>query len=165
MWRKRAFPKLNWGTRGDKLLLGITFAILFLACGSCIGLGLFVSNLRVKNDFCQPTDTTYQFIVANMEAWSEHFSSIDRRYDKDWLQVRTPDGERVTVFMDYSLTPDSELVMYVSTLFSWPDTPKGSGGYLIIPAGSPPEWWRTWYDLQPMSHQISCYRDNGRTSL
>jgi hypothetical protein len=157
---------LKRGTRGDKLLLGTTFAIVFLACGACIGLGLFVANFRVKSDFCQPTDQVYQYVAAHAEAWSDHFSSLVYRNGNSLLRRQTAGGEWVIVSAEYfDQKPDSAFVMYVSAIPGWPSKPRGYAGYLIIPAGAPPAWWQDWYDLQPMSDQIFCYTENDRTSL
>lgn len=159
---KIAIPRIYWGTKRDFVLLGIA---VFSWFSLCAGAWLIISNFRVKSDFCQSTDQLYQFVVAHSDEWGEHFSSIDQGYAADGLQVHTPEGKKIEVFSDYYKTPDGKPIMYVSSILGWPDTPKGYAGYLIIPTGSPPEWWQDWYYLQPMSDQIFCYSESDWTSF
>jgi hypothetical protein len=157
----KALPRIYWGTKRDFVLLGIALTFWFVIAVSCLWL---FTSFRVTSNFCEPTDEIYQFISANQDAWSSHFLASNLpsiQHFRDQL----PNGDEITVIALEPSRTDNNLVFYIKTLFDFPATPEGSGGYLVTPSGVLPSGWEAIYRLKPMTDSIFCYSKSDQTSF
>lgn len=138
---------------------GIAVGMIMTFCAFSITLTYlrFVSRGISEQLFCTTDDPVYQRIVRYQDViLAVESDRAGRLYSvTDPTEIPLPDGTFISI--DDSSSRNRRFY-FISTGFSFPDTPEGTRGYLFVLYGRPSSYWTEGYNAELLGKRVDCYR-------